>query len=310
MGKPDTVTKEYIRRPDIFADVFNQFLYHGEQVIRPGDLTELDTTEIAVPYGIDNVSVPEQRYRDVTKFLAAMTDGKAAYCILGVENEDKINYAMPVKDGLYDFMQLAKQVSEIARSHKKSRDKGRKPSGDEFLSGFWKDDKLYPVITVVVYYGANQWDGSLSLKEMYVDCDERILKYATDYHVNLIAPSQLSDEEIDEFQTNFREVMKYMKYSKDKEKLREVIGNDGRFKNLERQAADVISTVSGTTRIRYSGKEEKVNMCLAVEEMMIESVIHADQKRGIPIEDTKQYIMEEYNRSEEEAEKLIRECEQ
>lgn len=94
MGKPDTVTKEYIRRPDIFADVFNQFLYHGEQVIRPGDLTELDTTEIAVPYGIDNISVPEQRYRDAAKLLAAMTDGKAAYCILCVENEDKINYAM------------------------------------------------------------------------------------------------------------------------------------------------------------------------------------------------------------------------
>ena len=115
MGRPDTVTKEYIRRPDIFADVFNQFLYHGEQVILPENLTELDTTEIAVPYGIDNVSVPEQRYRDAAKLLTAMTDGKAAYCILAVENEDKINYAMPVKNGLYDFLQLAKQVNEIAR---------------------------------------------------------------------------------------------------------------------------------------------------------------------------------------------------
>ena len=98
--------------------------------------------------------------------------GKTAYCILAVENEDKINYAMPVKDGLYDFLQLAKQVNEIARSHKEFRDKGRKPSADEYLSGFWKDDKLYPVITVVVYYGADRWDGLLSLKDMYVDCDE------------------------------------------------------------------------------------------------------------------------------------------
>ena len=42
MGKPDTVTKDYMSRPDIFADVFNQFLYHGEQVIQPERLTELD----------------------------------------------------------------------------------------------------------------------------------------------------------------------------------------------------------------------------------------------------------------------------
>lgn len=35
---------------------------------------------------------------------------------------------------------------------------------------------------------------------------------------------------------------------------------------------------------------------------MIESVVWTDPKGGIPIEDTKQYIMEEYNKSEEEAE--------
>ncbi len=33
--------------------------------------------------------------------------------------KQKINYAMPVKDGLYDFMQLAKQVTETANAHKK-----------------------------------------------------------------------------------------------------------------------------------------------------------------------------------------------
>ena len=118
MGKTDTVTKNYMRRPDVFADVFNQFLYHGRQMILPDRLVELDTTEIAVPYGTGQALVPEQKYRDVAKLLTAMTDGKAAYCILAVENESKINYAMPVKDGLYDFMQLAKQVTETANAHK------------------------------------------------------------------------------------------------------------------------------------------------------------------------------------------------
>lgn len=31
MGKIDTVTKGYIENPIIFADAFNQFLYHGNQ---------------------------------------------------------------------------------------------------------------------------------------------------------------------------------------------------------------------------------------------------------------------------------------
>lgn len=273
--------------------------------ILPERLVELDTTEIAVPYGTDNASVPEQRYRDAAKMLAAMTDGKASYCILAVENEAKINYAMPVKDGLYDFLQLAKQVAETARSHKKSGNRGRKPGADEYLSGFWKTDRLIPVITLVVYYGADAWDGPVSLKEMYADCDERILKYAVDYRINLITPSQLSDKEIDEFHTNFREVMKYIKYSKDRKKLGEVLDSDERFKNVERQAADVISVATGT-KIKYSGKEEKVNMCLAIEEAEIDAVIRADKKRGIAREDTKQYIMEEYQKSEEETEEFLK----
>ena len=67
MGKTDTITKDYMRRTDIFADVFNQFIYHGVQRIASDSLVELDITEIAVPYGEDGVSVPNQRYRDVAK---------------------------------------------------------------------------------------------------------------------------------------------------------------------------------------------------------------------------------------------------
>lgn len=33
MGKPDAVTKKYVSRNDIFADIFNHFLYGGKQVI-------------------------------------------------------------------------------------------------------------------------------------------------------------------------------------------------------------------------------------------------------------------------------------
>lgn len=175
MGKKDTITKEYMRNPVIFADVFNQFIYQGKQVISSANLTEIDTTEIVVPYGTDNAAVPEQRYRDVEKLLLAMTDGRTAYCILAIENESKINYAMPVKSGLYDFMQFARQVSEAAKSHKINK---AKASSGEYLSGFLKSDCLLPVVTLVVYFGADEWDGPLSLRQMYADCDEAVLKFA------------------------------------------------------------------------------------------------------------------------------------
>ena len=108
-----------------------------------------------------------------------------------------------------------------------------------FLSGFWKEDRLLPVVTVVVYFGAEEWDGPLSLREMYSDCSEEILRYAIDYRINLIMPSGLSDSEIDEFQSNLRESMCYIKYSKNKKKLARVVSQEQRFRSVERNAVEI-----------------------------------------------------------------------
>ena len=35
MGQKDTVTKDYIRNAEVFADAFNYLLYGGEKVIIP-----------------------------------------------------------------------------------------------------------------------------------------------------------------------------------------------------------------------------------------------------------------------------------
>lgn len=48
----------------IFADIFNYFIYSGEQVIDPDSLEELDTREVEVPYGgKDGAGQPVQRTR-------------------------------------------------------------------------------------------------------------------------------------------------------------------------------------------------------------------------------------------------------
>ena len=44
MGRKDIVTKEYIRRPEIFADIFNYRLYNGKDRIQPEQLAEENIT--------------------------------------------------------------------------------------------------------------------------------------------------------------------------------------------------------------------------------------------------------------------------
>lgn len=304
LGKIDTVTKDYMRDPVIFADVFNKFLYHGKQVIRPESLTEMDATEIVVPYGKGDVGVPEQKYRDVLKLM--MTDGNVAYCILGCEDQGTIHYAMPVKNMLYDAMQLARQVTKAAKSHRKesgdTEDTGYEPTSDEFLSGFYKTDRLIPVVTLVIYFGPDRWDGPLSLKEMYAAADDAIMQYVPDYKINLIAPEQMTDEEIQQFKTSLKEVMLYIKYSKDKNKLQEIAQKNANFLSMDRQAAEVIN-VTTNSNLKYPEGKEKINMCLAIDEMRNESRLEGEimgavktcKNFNMTLEETIQYISDNFN---------------
>lgn len=99
--KVDTVTKDYVKDAGVFADIFNYFIYGGRQVILPERLIECDPTKIALPYGADGATVPVQKFRDVQKLYAAMTDGKMEYVLYGAENQTEIHYAMAVKNNLW-----------------------------------------------------------------------------------------------------------------------------------------------------------------------------------------------------------------
>ena len=207
--RADTITKDYVKDAGVFADIFNYYIYGGRQVILPEQLTERDSTKIALPYGADGAVVPVQKFRDVQKLYAAMTDGKMEYVLYGAENQAEIHYAMPVKNNLYDALEYAGQVEEAAKSHRKemkrkkeegeasAEEGGKTPSAGEFLSGFWVDDRLIPSITVTIFFGSEEWDGPLSLFEMMDVSDPDVLACMDNYHVRLIAPAQMTDEEIE-----------------------------------------------------------------------------------------------------------------
>ena len=294
-----------MKDPVIFADMFNKFLHHGKQVINPDNLIEMDSTEIVVPYGEGKAGVPAQKYRDVLKLMK--TDGNIAYCILGCEDQGAIHYAMPVKNMLYDSMQFARQVTKAAKSHR--QEKEHKPTSDEFLSGFYKTDRLIPVVTLVIYWGPDRWDGPLTLKEMYAAADDAVMQYVPDYKINLIAPEQMSDDEIKEFQTSLKEVMLYIKYSKDKNKLQKVTQADESFQNLDRQAAEVIN-VTTNSKLKYPEGKGKIDMCLALEEMRmdskIEGAVKAYKEVGFSLQETVQRIVENYNFSMQRAEEEVK----
>ena len=68
MGTADIVTKEYMRENTVFADAFNYLIYDGKPVVNPEQLRELDTTEIALPFGPQENGQSNdlvEKYRDI-----------------------------------------------------------------------------------------------------------------------------------------------------------------------------------------------------------------------------------------------------
>lgn len=50
-----------------------------------------------------------------------------------------------------------------------------------------------------------------------------LLSFVENYRVHLIDPATLTEEQLDQFSTSLKEVMGYIKYSKNKEKLLEFL---------------------------------------------------------------------------------------
>lgn len=317
MSKVDTEAKNYLLHNDRFADIFNFYLYDGKRKIDPDALHPLDTDLITAPYGND-AREPKQRFRDIFKKWVCMEDGRAVYAVaFGCEAQNKVHYAMPVKNGLYDFFFYAGQVEQAGKSYRnqyrackqKKKQKKRKQeqeknkvsiSSAEYLSGFRKGDRLIPVITLTIYLGTDEWDGPLSLKEMLNTEDSRVLELIGDYKVNLIAPSLLSDDDLGKFTSDFRELMEYIKYSNDWKKLEEVTGQGAKYRHLEPDAANLMNiTTNSKLKFEIDEKEGTVDMCKAIEDMK-EHYLQEEKKKTAEAEKKRNEEVEKRIKAEKE----------
>ena len=290
MGTMDSVTKEYVGTNEVFADVINFSVYKGNIVVKAENLSELDTSLGTVfSEKPDNRNQNRhkkrrrksvQAYRDIVKKAVIKSDGKCTYVIFGIENQTNIDYTMPVRTMLYDALQYHKQVSDIAAGNRLNNIGETAKSNGEFLSGFYKTDRIMPVVTVVVYFGADKWDGPLSLYDMFGIHDDNTMECVQNYKVHLIEPSSLTKEELDKFKTGFGYVMSCIKYSDDKEKLVEYISSEENIK-LDEEAAKVIETVTGIT-IDMEEEATMGKVCKAVQDLMDDS---REEGRTVGIEE-------------------------
>lgn len=133
---------------------------------------------------------------------------------------------------------------------------------------------MKPVITLVIHFGAEEWDAPLSLHEMIGVKDHKLLHFVQDYQIHLIDPAKLTETDRGKFSISLREVIGYIKYSKDKDRLAKILKDNPRM-IIDREAALVIKAITNTP-IDIQEETEEIDMCEAVEAMLNES-----EARGI-----------------------------
>ncbi len=279
MGKADIAVKNWLSDNDRFADLFNGTIFGGRQIVRPEELENMDRETDIIVTDKEKKSRGMQRHRDVVKRWKKGLD----LAVLACEAQNEIHYARPVRNMTQDGISYTEQIRLLWQQRKKERRNGqqtRKLTGEEYLSRFGKDDRIFPVITIVFYYDVKKWDGAVELYDMFRINkelkDEKILeKYIPNYRINLVDAGNI--KHLEQFGTDLQQVFGMLKCRGEQEKLQKYIQeNRNYFENVDVETYQAVRVfLQSETMLKevpVMEKEEKINMCRAMEEWYADAV--------------------------------------
>ena len=178
MAEKDITQKTLESYNDVFADIVNVLLFDGEQVIHPDELVDQAPRSV---YKADG-RVREME-RDVAK---RWTKNNIRIACIGLENQSEPDAAMPLRVIGYDGAEYRGQLTKES-----------------------KNAPLYPVVTLVLYFGhTKHWDKPLTLHEA-VGVSERFRPFVPDYKINLFEIAWLDRDKVNQFRSDFRIVADY-----------------------------------------------------------------------------------------------------
>ena len=169
----DTTEKVRLQNNNLFSDMVNGILFHGNCLIDPIHLHNYDSHESTYIhlFGIDRTRDMIKKYED-------------GYIILiGIENQSKIDETMPIRILGYDFINYMNQQKVFYRDYKLITKHNKKyPKDKKKLPKL----ELYPVISIVINYGERRWNKSTTLKGMMKEIPKVFEGYINDWEIKVV----------------------------------------------------------------------------------------------------------------------------
>lgn len=285
--KPDTVLKEYWGNNERFADFFNAVLFGGREVIKAEQLQERDTEE-------SNVLELGDRQESITAardlFRVLKTAMGVEFALVGIENQDKVHYAMPIRVLNLDAYAYDRQWKRLKQKYKDEKEM----TEDEYLSHMRKEDRFLPVVTVVIYYGEKAWDGAKDLHGV-LDIPDEIKPFVGNYPMHLV---EVVDNKLQFRNADNRDLFQLLNlvYNASLDK-KERLKKAQEYEDSHTVDEDVVRALAATNHIKIEkpSRKERIKVCTLFEEIAKDSKIEAN------IETAKEMI-----RNNEPIEKIIK----
>ena len=195
------------------------------------------------------------------------------FAVIGIENQNNIDYTFPVRAMSYDVGEYEKQLKCIRRRLRRKGKDGQHLTAAEYLCGFQKDIRLYPVVTFVLYYGKDEWDAATDLHGIldFTDIPDGIQKLVQNYQIHVVDVPRMQNTEV--FKTDVCQVFDFIRCSKDDESMRQLMTKDPEYGKMEEDAYNMVAAYTGSENL-LAVKDDyieggRVNMCKAIDDLIL-----------------------------------------
>ena len=143
----------------------------------------------------------------------------------------------------------------------------------EYLYGFRKESRLRPSVIFLLYFGEKPWDGPTCIHDMldFTDIPQKIKALVQNHHINLIDVRRMSNEMLEQFQTDLGKVLRVIKNAEKKDELKKLVENDPYYKEMEQDAYLLTANyIKANELLDYEKYEKggKCDMCKAIKELI------------------------------------------
>lgn len=272
MGKKENPLLAYYAQEERFAQLMNGWMLGGEPYFTAQNISEADR-RLDGRSGKRRGREYRQRYRDLFKKL----DNTFVRLYIGTELMEYVDYAMPLRIMDCDVLSYIHQKNAVSKGHMEQKDLKQ----DEYLSQFSREDRLLPVINLILYLGEKPWDGATRLHEMLAlhQIPEKLKQYVEDYSIHILDVCHTPDERIQEFPPDICFMLMCIKYAKDKKAFLRLTEWSG-CSDISEDTFETITEYLGESEFlehegRIGREGEKANMGI------IRELIEDGRKEGV-----------------------------